>query len=162
MCKVAQSSGSHIFIRTLCPHNHHWWLSCWAAAAAAAVVGSVWTRATIPQPFPRERLFCNECCWTSRRYHQNEKKPGGRVIFEHGLVVVGEHLLQRARHRVAPEQIVVQSAVCVKPGRMSIVEKKLHLRLTSYLSPMVQLLLFIFDFQKRTDWPKNVHLYTSC
>ena len=43
--------------------------------------------------------------------------PGGGVVLKHGLVVIGQHLLQGAGHWVAPQQVVVQRTVCVKPEK---------------------------------------------
>ena len=46
-----------------------------------------------------------------------KRAPGGGVVLKHGLVMVGQHLLQGAGHRVAPQQVVVQRTICVKPEK---------------------------------------------
>ena len=46
-----------------------------------------------------------------------QRAPGGGVVLKHGLVVIGQHLLQGAGHWVAPQQVVVQRTICVKPEK---------------------------------------------
>ena len=41
--------------------------------------------------------------------------PGGSVVLEHGLVMGGQHPLQRTGHWVAPHEVVVQCAVGIEP-----------------------------------------------
>ena len=39
--------------------------------------------------------------------------PGWSKVLEHTLVVIGEHSLQGARHRVSPEEVMVESIVSI-------------------------------------------------
>ena len=41
--------------------------------------------------------------------------PGGRQVLEHALAVRAQHPLQRAGHRVRPEEVVVQGGVRIDP-----------------------------------------------
>ena len=41
--------------------------------------------------------------------------PGGSQVLEHALAVGAQHPLQAARHRVGPEEVVVQGGVRVDP-----------------------------------------------
>ena len=43
--------------------------------------------------------------------------PGWSKVLKHTLVVVGEHSLQGARHRVGPEEVMVESIVSIQPGK---------------------------------------------
>lgn len=87
-------------------------------AAAAVGSGFVLKHAKTPQPSPLELLFCKHfyCHWISEFL---TCAPCGGVVLEHGLVVVGQHLLQGAGHRVAPQQVMVQCTVCIEPDEIS-------------------------------------------
>ena len=91
------------------------------AAAAAVGSGSVLKRARTHQPSPLELLVC-----INFYYHwiSESTTPCGGVVFKHGLVVVGQHLLQRARHRVAPQQVMIQRTICIEPAKRSEKVKK--------------------------------------
>ena len=43
--------------------------------------------------------------------------PGWSKVLKHTLVVVGEHSLQGARHRVGPEEVMVESIVSIQSGK---------------------------------------------
>ena len=50
--------------------------------------------------------------------------PGWSKILEHTLVVISKHSLQRARHGISPEEVVVESIVSIQHGKTKKLNKQ--------------------------------------
>jgi len=69
--------------------------------------------ACVTVAWPRLLLLCWH--WLHRTPCPLLVSPGWSKVLEHTLVVIAKHSLQRARHGISPEEVVVESIVSIQP-----------------------------------------------